>query len=710
MSQTPQRCTSRIERVILHAEGVRVVRHIEPPQRKQDGEQTYIVDDITALALPNSFRASCQGVELVALQSHLQLPTPDDAPSDNKRQIDALNLKLKHANEVKSRWSKQRKSLQQAVLVPGNAKAWNALGPQQRIEDALLIDNIVDQRLQRIDEHLAQVNKEIETLERERDRLNLQWMQRSSHEDRQATWQVEIRCAGQGTVEALTIEYVVMEARWWPLYTLHFADGGRSARLLIEAMIAQDTREDWVGVHVDLSTADLTFDARLPQLPALKLGKKQISKSTGFREPPTGTSRLFQSYDAAMIRLNPDGLPTSKPTPPGSNIDAMIQEFDAPAALGAIMYDEEVELEAKGESFARASLDFEDDDMDGFPMPQAAPAGMPMAEMTRAMPKSRSILPSFGGGLFESQGAPMPEESRKRSAAPARPAQTQTLSMEPEVQGLSPEEQWLNFDELIMSKVTDLQRGQLIIRSAPTVHIDRSSMARVITRAQELQLIDPATSRGHYDHRYHTDGTLDVPSDATLHRVDVVSASADAKLWWRSVPHEEETVYRMAKLLNPHETPLLQGPVDVFIEGSFLLNTTFKHIDRGGEVIIGLGQDERIKVARNATMDEARGGLINNKTVIEQSVDIEVTSGLGFTASVEVLDRLPVTYSDDVSIEHTHITPSAEDYDQKDIGPAIEGGKRWWLTVPAGQTKHIQFSYTVTISAKEELVGGNRRE
>ena len=40
----------------------------------------------------------------------------------------------------------------------------------------------------------------------------------------------------------------------------------------------------------------------------------------------------------------------------------------------------------------------------------------------------------------------------------------------------------------------------------------------------------------------------------------------------------------------------------------------------------------------------------------------------------------------------------------------LKGGHRWQVQVPAGQQKKLRVVYIIKLSAKKELIGGNRRE
>src|SRR5262249_40843994 len=123
------------------------------------------------------------------------------------------------------------------------------------------------------------------------------------------TRRVHIRLAGEGPIEAAEIAYVIPAARWWPVYTVRFTDGGKRATWVHEALVAQLSGEDWSGVAVALSTADLVADARLPELPARRLARVQRTPRRGSRPPPGGPDRLFAGWDSAYAGVSPPPVP-----------------------------------------------------------------------------------------------------------------------------------------------------------------------------------------------------------------------------------------------------------------------------------------------------------------------------------------------------------------------------------------------------------------
>ena len=726
-------CPSAITQVTVHAQGARVTRTLALPQSLPEGELILEVAGLPLSAQPSSVRVSVHGErrQLVSARASLWIPERASQEASLKAQIEALEDQLARHERERALLTKRRQRVLDQQLAPAHDRTWRAEGPDARIQDALGVSVILDERQQAVDARLLTLQATIEDPQRELERLRLDAAQGASQQLDDllgASWRVLISLRGAGHPERVELHYTVQGARWWPVYTLHLSRGGQHARHVIEALVAQDSGEDWDHVPLRLSTASMLHEATLPELPSLRLGKAQPARKSGYRPAPQGLDRLFASMDEAGERL---GWAFSAPG--HLQVEALLEQLAKDQAqqvarrpepvLGGLSH--ELMKEAKLEAYDRGATSGELARAGGGgpPRPSAplpppamsmpvgaiapqAPGAAPMRELDRAAPRKKSVMPSMDFGASRSI---MADEEREEGAA-SWPDEVEGDHEELAAQGISPQDRWLDFDALALAGPGERQRrGRL--RALPAAYASPSQLAQAQLAASKLGVVDPAISRGHYDHRFDAAGLAQLPSDGRLHRVEVMASEGPARQWWRAVPGQEEQVYRMARVANPHDVPLLQGPMDVFVEGSFLLSTTLSTIDVGADMLVGLGVDERIRVARNATMEELKEGfLIQNKTALVHKITTELSSSLGFDARVELLDRAPVTDDRDVHIELGPIDPAHEPYDQAEQGQAVRGGMRWWIELPAGAKRKVRFHYTITISSKEELVGGNRRE
>jgi hypothetical protein len=120
--------------------------------------------------------------------------------------------------------------------------------------------------------------------------------------------------------------------------------------------------------------------------------------------------------------------------------------------------------------------------------------------------------------------------------------------------------------------------------------------------------------------------------------------------------------------------------------------------------------EERLRVARNARVEEGTAGLLGGTAAIDHTITIDLRSSLGQKVTVEVRERIPVSDEKDVDVKETSSRPEHEKYTQVERGSPIRRGLRWRIEVPAGDKARIEFGYRVTLPGKNEIVGGNRRE
>lgn len=156
-------------------------------------------------------------------------------------------------------------------------------------------------------------------------------------------------------------------------------------------------------------------------------------------------------------------------------------------------------------------------------------------------------------------------------------------------------------------------------------------------------------------------------------------------------------------------TALIAGPVDIFVGGDLVLTSPWAGTPGGGEIHLGLGVEDALQVARNVRYDEHARGLFGGARQVETSIEVCVASALAREVRLEILSRIPVTDSDDITIEMGASEPRAKPYEGEPDGPLLKGGLCQSVRVPPGGKVVTTLAYAVKIGAKDELIGGDRR-
>ncbi|MFH1465653.1 MAG: DUF4139 domain-containing protein, partial [Pseudomonadota bacterium] len=294
--------------------------------------------------------------------------------------------------------------------------------------------------------------------------------------------------------------------------------------------------------------------------------------------------------------------------------------------------------------------------------------------------------------------------------------------------GLAAADSLLAYDALWMPGPEDHRRGRLrsvapelreradlppsLRERLPTTANLQRHLTSLLGTVQRLAL--PAghlpPRRGAFDHAWRSDHPVDVPGDGRFHSVAVFSASLPARMRYITVPREAREVFRALRLDNTLPTPLLEGPVEVDLGHERLPTARLPQVSAGGHCDLGLGVEEGLKLARNTRFSEQSRGMVSRHLELQHEIEIELRSLLPHVAELEVRERLPMAREGDeeIKVAEGRVDPPWEAWEPEDS--LLRGGRRWQLSLPAGEVRRLRAAYTISISAKHELVGGNRRE
>ena len=506
--------------------------------------------------------------------------------------------------------------------------------------------------------------------------------------------------------QRLILEYFVPGARWTPTYVCRLDTVANTATIAMRALICQRSGEDWSGVAIELSTAKPMMWCELPELPSLRLGRVQETpKKSGWRLPTQGVELLFEDYDRHQQLLTPT---------------ADTQTIAPPAGAALSFMGRGVSDEAS------------DDGLDDLAL--------------ESVEKEKSIEiaeeKNMGDRLFAKMRMPAEPSPKRMAAAPSLKSKVRTRRRKTEssvtLQQLLVQQQKINslilaYNLMEISAPNNRdKRGKLSLMQQQKTYIEILRRQEVVVEfnimsqlqeaisnaAQCLNLplpsggIDVREVAGSFDYAYRGEGRVDVPSDGEFHSVALTGQSTEMEIYYVTVPRVAANVFRMAKLHNPLKSPLLTGPTDVYLDDEYLLSTTINTVPPKAEMDLGLGVEESIKVARNTTYQENRGGnILVGVKELQHEIKIDLANNLGKKANIEVRDRLPIPAKDakvDVIIDA--VSPTWEKYKQTERDLPIQGGYHWWVDLPARKQKTLSVKYTLKIATDSDLVGGNRRE
>lgn len=727
---------TRVETVTLFHRGA-TVRRIAALDFSSGVPAELLIADLPLSLLDHTVRARVEtsggAVVLSNVRIGLYAPprgTPEKPP--DQKELEATQAKLELTRDRISQLEHELGQLSSVAVNPRPApEEGKPPSPSPMFARASLESLLEDSSLKRV-ESLRSLRAEEKKLLETQAQLNrrIALASTASHvrpDELKKSVTVQVLPGSTAKAGTLVLEYFVLGARWAPAYQCRMSRDCRSADLQLRAMVCQRSGEDWRGVKLKLSTASPMSWTELPELSAIKIGRAQAPPPSkrGFRPPPQGAASLFHDFDRGLsqARAAQPVIPTWHPPElelaPLPSMPATMLAGGRDASFGA----------------APAEMLADSDDME-------------MEEEAKVVERQRSVAvagpPKKMASRREAMPPPMPASAPAPGMPAMRPSAGRAMAKESRADVASSLDDLLSeggpgaaldvvlYASLRLSSPAEGTRGQLTPVDRRRAFIDSLSSLSLSAPFDVLSVVESAERMGHelynlsapqgtsdvraeagwYDYVYPTDATVDVPSDGTWHSVPVNTRTATGDVRYVVVPREDPQVYRVAMVKNPLPSPLLPGPVEVYVAGEYVLTTTLPSVPPGGDFKLSLGVEQAVKVARNTSFSEARSGdKVVATTELLHDIVIDVANNLDREATFEVRERIPQPAPEaEVVVDEGKVVPAWEPYTQEERSHVVHGGRRWVVTVKPGGSQTLKAHYRVKLYANNEIVGGNRRE
>jgi len=184
-------------------------------------------------------------------------------------------------------------------------------------------------------------------------------------------------------------------------------------------------------------------------------------------------------------------------------------------------------------------------------------------------------------------------------------------------------------------------------------------------------------------------GESNIPSDNANHRVSIMVASVGASLSYISVPRIQADAFLKATMRNSTDYPLLPGPMSVYLDNSFIVNSKLAAVLAGEPFEAYLGIDNGVKVERkllNRLTDQT--GLFSKKRTTSFDIVIIVQNLKKAAQAISIRESIPV--SQDERIKVTLSRPAPEE-----AVPDANGIITWQMTLGPGARRELRLQYSV---------------
>jgi uncharacterized protein (TIGR02231 family) len=152
---------------------------------------------------------------------------------------------------------------------------------------------------------------------------------------------------------------------------------------------------------------------------------------------------------------------------------------------------------------------------------------------------------------------------------------------------------------------------------------------------------------------FNIPGQTDIPSDGSPHKTTINQFRLDPKLDYLAVPKHTDAVFRRVTVSNTSPSPLLDGPVNLFVGDEFIGKNQIEYTPTNGEIELLLGVEEGITIERTLEKRDVDKRLLRDNRQLRYGYKIELKNLLATEAKVEVHDQIPVArHEPSLSIRH----------------------------------------------------------
>jgi uncharacterized protein (TIGR02231 family) len=183
--------------------------------------------------------------------------------------------------------------------------------------------------------------------------------------------------------------------------------------------------------------------------------------------------------------------------------------------------------------------------------------------------------------------------------------------------------------------------------------------------------------------------TTTIPSDGSAQKVPIASARLAAAFNYATTPKLQPTAFLTTQVTNTTDFPLLAGPLNVFLDGTFVATSRLKTVMPAEKFDLALGADEGIAVKHERLQRFVENtGLMNSGTRTTYEYRITLQNNKPTPERIVVNDQLPLSRHEKIVVRQ--LVPT-----ERELKPDADGKLKWTLDLKPGEKREITVKFTV---------------
>ncbi|MBS1627754.1 MAG: mucoidy inhibitor MuiA family protein [Bacteroidetes bacterium] len=186
---------------------------------------------------------------------------------------------------------------------------------------------------------------------------------------------------------------------------------------------------------------------------------------------------------------------------------------------------------------------------------------------------------------------------------------------------------------------------------------------------------------------FDIDLPYDVPTTGKAQTATLKTIDAPALYKNYSIPKLDNDAYLLAIIPNGEKLNLLPGDANIIVEGTYVGKSFIDPNVTTDSLNLTLGKDKRIAVKRDKIVDYNSVKFLGSNKVQKYTYEITVKNNKKETVNLLLKDQYPLSTNKEIEVELIDAANAEVDKDS--------GILNWQLTLAAGESKKIRFTYSI---------------
>ncbi|WP_310992752.1 DUF4139 domain-containing protein [Aequorivita marina] len=189
----------------------------------------------------------------------------------------------------------------------------------------------------------------------------------------------------------------------------------------------------------------------------------------------------------------------------------------------------------------------------------------------------------------------------------------------------------------------------------------------------------------------------DVYSNQKPQAVQLKQYRLPATYSYFTAPQLDQAAFLVAKVTDWSKYNLLPGNANLIIDNNFAGTSYINPNSTAEKLRLSLGRDERIITERKRIDEEGSTSFFGGSQKRTYTYEISVRNSRSETVTINVKEQFPIATEKDIEIKLLETANAKVDHKKGELS--------WDLNLKAGETKKLQFSYSVKLP-KDKVISG----